>query len=95
MLVLWLDAIPITVSKHTNIVSVASVCVCLFVKMLDGMRRQFTQLLYDMKFLSNPNPKAAESNRNSGMIIFAILQNTSFLTLLLFRYCDGNACVRR
>jgi len=40
-------------------------CVCVDVKMLDGMRRQFTQLLYEMNFLSDPNPKAAESNRNS------------------------------
>ena len=32
------------------------------------MRRQFTELLFEMNFLSNPNPKAADSNRNSSMI---------------------------
>ena len=68
--------VNLIICKPVNVfVACMRVCVyvCVPMKMLDRMRRQFTQLLYDMKFLSNPNPKAAESNRNSSMITVLLL----------------------
>ena len=50
--------------------------------MLENMRRQFTGLMYDIKFLQSKDPKAAEANRNSSMLSVEIRINTHVYYLI-------------
>ncbi len=38
-------------------------------QMLSDMRRQFADLLHEMKFLQNRDPKASDANVNSGKLL--------------------------
>ena len=47
------------------------------------MRGQFSQLLYEMKFIASPDPKDSNSNQNSGENLFysvCILAAKDFLS---------------
>lgn len=46
-------------------------------QMLQSMRRQFSQLLFDMGFIVSPDPKSSDSNRNTGLDIYLFMVEIS------------------